>query len=316
MTTHQDMIYALGGVPVELGIGTVGLAGGNWYFFDPTHGATGADALTPQTATKSLKTAYDLCRDGYNDGVVFIGGATAWNPTAALTWSKSYTHLIGTNSIPGVGNRCRIVAQATADLTVPLIISGSGCLFKNFQVYNEHATGAATGAVSITTGARNIFEDVFFMSPVSSTAASYSCKLASAENVFVRCTFGQFTNARSAASYSLWITGTGNVSRNKFIKCEFLSWGANAAHFLVNHDSTLDAVPTVTWFEECLFNNIGTSLTAAISDGSTAAGHQIVFRGQTDFLNVTAVGDVLTYMFCHDQATTPSGLLMTVVAES
>jgi hypothetical protein len=262
-----------------------------------------------------LLTCYNKCRDGYNDGVIFMGGATAWNPSAALTWAKNYTHLIGTNALPGVGNRCRIVALAADDLTVPLIISGTGCYFKNIQVYNEHATGSATGCVSIT-GLRNIFENVFFMSPVSGTAASYSCKVATAENLFFRCTFGQFTNARSAASYSLWITGTGNVSRNKFVKCEFLSWGANANHFLVNHDSTLDAVPTVTWFEECLFNNVGTSLTAAISDGSTAAGHQIVFRGQTDFLNVTAVGDVLTYMFCHDQVTTPSGLLMTVVAES
>lgn len=316
MTSFGDMVYMLGGVPVGSGLGDVALAGGKWYFFNPTLGTANGDALSPETATNSLLIAYNLCRDAKNDGVIFVGGASAWNPTVALTWSKSYTHLIGTNSIPGVGNRCRIVAQAAAAITVPLIISGSGCTFKNFQVYNEKAAGAAAGCVSITTGARNIFENVFFMQPVATDANSYSCKLASAENVFIRCTFGQFTNVRSAASFGLWITGAGNVSRNKFIKCEFLSWATAASHFLVNHDSTLDAVPTVTWFEECLFNNVGTELTAAIKDASTSAGHQILFRGQTDFLNVAAVGDVLTYMFCHNQVTTPSGLLMTVVAES
>jgi hypothetical protein len=315
MTTVSDMLMQFGGVPVG-GFDPVLLAGGKWYFCDPTHGSSGADATTPETANSNLLTCYNKCRDGYNDGVIFIGGATAYNPAAALTWSKSYTHLIGTNSIPGVGNRCRIVSQAATALVVPLIISGSGCVFKNFQVYNETATGTATGCVSITTGARNIFENVFFMSPVSTTSASYSCKLASAENVFVRCTFGQMTNARAAATYNLWILGAGNVSRNKFIDCEFLSWSASADHVHVLLDANLDAVPTVTWFENCLFDNLGTGLTESINDNCTAAGHQVILRGHNDFLNVTAVGGTLTYIFAPDAAANVSGLLMIAVAES
>ncbi len=315
MTTFGDMVNMLGGVPVAGGLGDVALAGGKWYFCDPTHGTANADGETPATANSSLLTCYNKTRDGYNDGVVFMGGATAWNPAAMLTWSNSYTHLIGTNSMPGLGNRCRIVSQAATALTVPVTFSGSGCVIKNIQIYNEKAAGAAAGC-AIITGSRNVFEDVFFMSPVATDAASYSCKLGSAENTFVRCTFGQMTNPRTAASYGLWMHGVGNVSRNKFIKCEFLSWGYNADHTHVIFDADMAAVPIVTWFEDCLFDHIGTSLTEAINDNCTAAGHQILLLGQCDVMNATAVGGTLTYMFVHDQATTPSGLLMTVVAEA
>jgi hypothetical protein len=283
MTTFGDMVNMLGGVPVGSGLDVSGLAGGNWFFCDPTHGNTNGDALTPGTATNSLLKAYNKTRDGYNDGVIFIGGATAWNPTAMLTWSNNYTHLIGTNSMPGLGNRCRIVSQAAAALTVPVTFSGAGCYIKNIQISNEKAAGAAAGC-AIITGLRNVFEDVFFMSPVATDAASYSCKLGSAENAFIRCTF--------------------------------LSWGYNADHVHVLFDVDMVAVPIVTWFEDCLFDHVGTALTESVNDNCTAADHQILYLGQCDFMNVTAVGGTLTYMFVHNQVTTPSGLLMTVVAES
>ena len=315
MTTVSDMVYMLGGVPVAGGLGDVALAGGKWYFCDPTHGSANADGTSPDTANSSLLTVYNKCRDGYNDGVVFMGGATAWNPAAALTWSKNYTHLIGTNNMPGLGNRCRIVAQAATALTVPVTFSGSGCLIKNIQIYNEKAAGAAAGT-AIVTGSRNIFEDVFFMSPVATDASSYSCKLGSAENTFVRCTFGQMTNPRTAASYNLWVHGAENVSRNKFIKCEFLSWSSSADHAHVLLDADMAAVPIVTWFEDCLFDNLGTSLTESINDNCTSAGHQVVLRGHNDFLNVTAVGGTLTYIFAPNAAADVSGLLMIAVAES
>jgi hypothetical protein len=315
MTTFGDMLYHLGGVPV--GAQEVMLAGGNWYFCDPTHGSADGDATSPGTATNSLLVAYNKCRDGYNDGVIFIGGATAWNPTAMLTWSKNYTHLIGTNGMPGLGNRCRIVSTAaTALATATVTFSGSGCHIRNVQISNETATGTASGC-AIITGLRNVFEDVFFMSPASATAAAYSCKLGSAENAFVRCTFGQFTNPRTAASYSLWIHGVGNVSRNKFIDCEFLSWGYDNSHVHVLFDVDLAAVPQVTWFEGCAFNHIGTALSESINDNSTAADHRIILRGQNNiFLGVSAVGGTLTYIYHASVIGTTSGLIALAVNES
>jgi hypothetical protein len=298
MTTFGDMVYQFGGVPVG-GFDPVMLAGGKWYFADPTHGAAGGDAQTPATATNSVKTAYDLCRDGYNDGVVFIGGATAWNPTAALTWSKSYTHLIGTNNLPGVGNRCRVVAKAADTLSPVITFSGSGCLIKNLQVYNEKATGTANGTI-VVTGSRNMLENVFALTPVSVTAASYSLKVAGSENVFIRCSIGQHTNARSAASYGLWLyNGTvGTCLRNKFIKSEFLSWSSSVAHELCHIDADLVGETWTVQFEDCLWDNVvagAGTLTAAIVDASTAADHTILFRGKNEFCGITAVANPLTY---------------------
>ncbi len=288
---------------------------GNVYYVDPTNGSSGNDGLTPGNAKASLLAAYNLTTADQNDVVVFLGGATADNPSAALTWSKSYTHLIGVSSpLPGLGQRCRVVALAATAVSPVITFSANGCIVKNIQFYNEKAAGAAAG-VAIVTGSRNYFENVFFMSPVATDAASYSLKMSGSENVFVRCTIGQLTNPRAAASYGLWLHGATAVSRNKFIGCEFLSWGYNADHVHVLVDVDIVTVPWVTWFEDCLFQHVGTSLTEAINDNSTSAGHQIVLRGHNDVLNATAVGGTLTYTFAPDADDAVSGLLMIAVVE-
>ena len=318
MTTFADMVYMLGGVPV--GAMEVMLAGGKWYFCDPTHGTADADATTPQTATNSLLKAYNKCRDGYNDGVIFIGGATAWNPAASLTWSKSYTHLIGTSGQLGVGQRCRIVAQAAAALSPVVTFSGNGCVIKNLQINNEKAAGAASG-VAIITGQRCIFENVFFMVPTATDAASYSAKVSGGENAFIRCTFGQHTIVRTAASYTLWVhIGDGDNQRNKFIGCDFLSWSSAAGHVLVKVDTDLTTDTFSMWFEDCLFHNIisgSGTLTAAIVDGATDAGHRIVMKGKGNtIVGCAAVANPLTYVYTAEVGGTQSGLLATAINES
>ncbi|MFA6213500.1 MAG: hypothetical protein WC714_28950 [Candidatus Obscuribacterales bacterium] len=293
-------------------------AGGKWYYCDPTFGTTGGDGLSAESACSNLATVYDLCRDGYNDGVIFIGGATAYNPAAAFTWSKSYCHLVGISAdLPGLGQRCRFVMLAATALTPAITFSGSGNVIANMQFYNEKAAGSAAGCV-VVTGSRNLFQNVFFMSPVATDAASYSLKVNGSENVFSGCTIGQFTNPRTAASYGLWLYGTTTCLRNKFIGCEFLSWGYNADHVHVFVDSSITVVPWTIWFENCLFQHNATALTQAVDDNCTAAGHQIVFRGRdTLMVNSGVVGDVLTYMFCPDlYHATASGLLAVTVAES
>jgi hypothetical protein len=287
------------------------------YLVDTVNGSDSNPGTSWQQPLKSVTLAEDMCVADRHDTVLFLSGDTADNPTAAIVWDKDYTHLIGLSSdVYGLGQRCRIVAQAAADLTVPVTFSGNGCIVKNLQIYNEHATGDATGT-AIVTGSRNYFENVFFMVPVSATAASYSLKMSGNENTFYRCTIGQFTNARSAASYGLWLHGATAVSRNRFVDCEFLSWAASADHVHVLVDADIVTEPWITWFENCMFDNIGTALTEAINDNSTAAGHQIVLRGRDNaVLNATAVGGTLTYIFAPDVAANVSGLLMIAVAES
>ncbi len=319
MTTFGDMVFQMGGVPVLSGI-PFG-PNSKVFFVDPVNGDDDNNGLSPKYAFAGIEEALDNCTSGNNDVILFIGGATACNPAAAITWNKEYTHLIGISSpVFGLGQRCRIVATAAVGASPVITISASGCIFKNIQFNNEKAAGAASG-VAIVTGSRNYFENCFFMAPTATDAASYSLKMSGSENVFYRCTIGQFTNFRSAASYGLWLHGATAVSRNKFVECEFLSWGGGSpsTHVHVLVDADIVTVPWVTWFENCLFHNNyggGTILAQAIDDNSTATGHQLVFRGQNLVLGATIVGDALSYMFAPNPDASISGLLMVTVAES
>lgn len=286
------------------------------FLVDTVNGDDDNPGTTWQAPLKSLEAAEDLCTADRHDTVLFLAGDSANNPAASIVWDKDYTHLVGLGSeLPGLGQRCRVVLQAAIEETPVITFSGNGCIVKNIQFYQEKAAGAASGC-AIVTGSRNYFKNVFFMSPVATDANSYSVKMSGNENVFERCTLGQFTNARAAASMNLWLHGATATSRNKFVKCEFLSWSGSASHMHVLVDADIVTEPWVTWFEDCMFHNFGTALTESINDNSTAANHQIVLRGHNDFLNCTAVGGTLTYTFAPDAAANVSGLLMIAVAES
>jgi hypothetical protein len=205
MTTHADMIYGLGGVPFLTGVPFGPRA--KYYFVDPSSSEASDSNEGTELAhpLASLEAAEDKCVSGQNDVVFFIAGATADNPTASITWDKDYTHLIGIGSqLPGVGQRCRVVLEAATAATPVITFAGDGCVIKNMQFNQEKASGAASG-VAIVTGHRNFFENVFFMTPTSQTAASYSLKVGGTENTFHRCTIGQHTNVRNAATYGLWL---------------------------------------------------------------------------------------------------------------
>ncbi len=315
MTTFGDMLYMLGGVPVS-GFDPVMLCGGNWYFCDPTHGTTTGDALTPQTANSNLLTCYNLTRDGYNDGVIFMGGATAYNPASAFTWANNYTHLLGaSSSVPGKGQRCRVVAQAATALTQAMTISGSGCVFKNIQFNNEKASGASGSAT--VSGLRNRFDNCFFMNPTAVTAASWALQVTGSENAFFRCSIGQMTNVRTTSSYGLLLKTAANSL--KFIGCEFQSWSDQTAHVPVYIDSSITSEAWQLQFEDCLFQNLGNALLAyGIVDGATDTYHQIIFRGNNNlFVKITAVSDQLSKTYVADTKTAASsGLLAVAVAES
>ena len=318
MTTYSDLVCMLGGVPALAGIPFGPKS--KYYFVDPVNGSDSNAGTSLAAPKKSLQAAEELCVANQHDTVFFIAGATADNPTAAITWDKDYTHLIGIGSpLPGLGQRCRVVMLAATVATPVITISASGCIFKNLQFNQEKATGAASG-VAIVTGSRNYFENVFFMAPTSATLASYSLKVSGSENVFYRCTVGQYTNFRSEASYGLWLFGASTCLRNKFVQCEFLSWqgGAGSAHAHIYVDSAVAVVPWVIWFENCFFGanySGGTIQTQAIDDNSTSAGHQIILRGHNDFLGCSAVADTLTYIFAPNPEDDVSGLLMIAVNE-
>lgn len=292
------------------------------YLYDPVNGSDSNPGTSFQAPLLTLEAAEDLCVANQHDVVLALAGATANNPAAAIAWDKSYTHLIGIGSLlPGLGQRSRVVMAAATALTPTITFSGNGCIVKNMQFNQEKATGAASG-VAIVTGERNYFENVFFMCPTSATAASYSLKVGGGENAFVRCTIGQHTLVRSAATRGLWLyVGSDDCQRNKFIDCEFLSWatGGGTAHVLVYVDVDIDVEVYTAFFENCLFDNIGAAtLAVAIDDNCATLDHQIVLRGKNDFAGCTAVADPLTYCLSgrYGAAGARSGHLMITVAES
>jgi hypothetical protein len=291
------------------------------YLVDPVNGSASNPGTTWQAPLLSLEAAEDLCVANRHDTVLFLAGATADNPTAAIAWDKSYTHLIGVGSeLPGLGQRCRVVMAAATAVTPVITFSGNGCIVKNMQFNQEKASGAS--GVAIVTGQRCLFENVFFMCPTSATAASYSLKVSGGENVFKRCTIGQHTLVRSAATRGLWLyKGDGDCHRNKFIDCEFLSWasGGGTAHVLAYTDVDIDVEVFTAFFENCLFANIGpATLAVAIDDNCAATDHRLYLRGQGNcFAGCTAVADPLTYVLKAETGTgTQSGLLMATVNES
>jgi hypothetical protein len=301
MTTFADAVSQFGGVPVGSGLGQLGLAGGKWYFFDPSGGSDSNDGLTPTTAKATLLAAYNLCRDGENDGVIFLGGASGYEPAAAFVWAKSYCHLIGaTNGLFGMGQRARIVNAAANDLAVLFTLSGSGCLISNVQFFDGKDKDE-DGACVLVSGSRNKFVNSFIAGIGHATpgarAGSYSLKVSGAENEFVECTVGLDTILRAAANAELIVSGP----RNNFRNCEIRSYSETAGKFLVKIDnSTADLRDTI--FEDCLFFNYTVNWATGITDAfdMPAGGntHYVILKGNCVLVGVgTGWADTVTHLY-------------------
>ncbi len=264
---------------------------GIWYYCDPTNGTAGGDGLSAETACSSLLTVYNLCRDGYNDGVIFIGGATSYQPSAAFDWTKSFTHLIGANSsLPGMGQRSRIVNTAANDLSVLFTMSGSGNVVANIQFF-DGKDSAADGACLLVSGSRNHFINSFVAGMGDATASgpfsragSYSAKVTGSENTFTNCTIGLDTVARTAANAELIVTG----ARNRFVGGELRSNSTTSTHVLVRIDSTADMRDVQ--FEDVLFFNYSTNWATGITDAfdtsTVTSTVYIILRGLCQFVGV------------------------------
>lgn len=290
MTTHKDGIYQYGGVPVGSGLGSVGLAGGSTYFVDVANGAAGNSGKTPADATNSVAVAYGYCTSGQNDTVVLIGSGSAWAPTETLTWSKSYTHLIGAAvPLPGMGQRARIEASASVDITPVITLSGSGCLFSGIKCNNMHNAASDSGDVLVS-GSRNMFVDCELFGMGSTTAGaragSWSVSVTGAENHFQRTTIGCDTVLRAAANSELILWGSG--PRNSFSDCTFRSNCDTAGKFMVKVDVNSGDLRTAI-FEDCLFYNYSQNHGATLTDAISISGsrtHDVILKGNNILIGI------------------------------
>ena len=299
MTTFGDLVYQLGGVPVGSAIGSVGLAGGDVYFVDVANGAAGGGGKNPSDANSSVLTAYGYTTSAKNDSVILIGSGSAWAPAATLAWAKSYTHLIGASApVPGMGQRARIEASASDDITPVITVSGTGNLFSNLKINNMHDAAADSGCVLVS-GGRNMFYNTMIFG-MGSTAAgaragSWSVSVSGEENYFERCVIGCDTILRAAANSELKLSGV----RNQWSNCTFKSNSVTSGKFMVAVTNTGDLRCNI--FEDCLFYNYATNHAATLGNAfDTAAGgstYDIILKGNCSFVGIDAVADTNSFVW-------------------
>jgi hypothetical protein len=228
----------------------------NVYIVDSTNGDDGNAGDRWELPLKTIAAAYAKCTANQHDVVLVVAGASGNTLSAALDWSKSYTHLVGLSAPTHAANRARIFQLATLEDASPLLtVSGDGCIFKNFYIFQGVDDADSLINVSVT-GSRNYFENVHFAGGGHATMAidgGASLKLDGGdENLFRNCTIGVDTIA----------SGTGHVgilfdtdaSRNVFEDCHVSMYAGHAgAAFVEVADGT--GIDRYTIFKKCLFSN-------------------------------------------------------------
>lgn len=261
------------------------------YVVDP---ANGSDNSTDgghsfKNPLASLEEAEDRCVANQHDVVIYVAGSSGNNLAAALTWDKSYTHLIGLCAPTRMAQRSRIFQTSTLTGASPLLtISASGCIFKDFYIFQgvDDATSLINVAV---TGGRNYFENVHFAGGGHASQAidgGASLKLDGAEeNTFVNCTVG--VDTIDAATGMMGMLFDGEAHRNLFEKCTFrMRAGNSGAGFVEVVDAT--GIDRDNTFDNCMFINNSTENDMASAFVIPAMGEpRVILLKDCMFHNVT-----------------------------
>jgi hypothetical protein len=298
MTTVNDMLYQLGGLPA---LPPLPIApGGTWYWVDPVNGSASNDGLAPVLDNAghgpllTIAAAYAKTTDLHHDVVVLLEGASPTIETATITWSNSYTHLIGFCAPVREGQRARITQLSTATgVTHLFTLSGSGCVWANVRIVQEVNDATSLGILNVT-GERNYFWNVDFAGGAhSASAIDGGCSVritGGSELFFDRCTFGLDTVAWATGFAGLVYAATGGAARNVFRDCLFNASAGNANAIFVEllGNSGLDRYHI---FDRCIFQNLSsTAMTEAfkVAAGFDPANKRVLLRdcaliGATDW---------------------------------
>ena len=284
MTTFNDMVQMFGGLPALAGVPFGKDA--KYYFVDPVNGSSGNSGLSLDDALDSIVTAEDKCVANQHDTVFYIAESSGDTWSAALTWDKNYTHLIGICAPTMVAQRSRVFQLSTLTDASPLLdITASGCIFKNFYIFQGVDDAGSLLNVRVT-GGRNYFENVHFAGGGHATQAidgGASLALYGAEEcTFVNCTIGVDTIA--AATGMMGMRVDTDAKRNIFRGCNFTMYAGHAGcGFVEIVDSA--AFDRYLLFDNCLFINdaVGYTMTSAfiIPSGMGSATHRIVLKDCT-----------------------------------
>jgi hypothetical protein len=237
-------------------------------FCDPLNGSDGNDGLTLSNAKKTLAAAYAIARDGANDTIFLVSSGLAAGTArvdAAFSWVKNATHLVGICPPNSSSLRARIApTSATTAFTPFFTHSGSGCYFKNIQLWHGFGTGAAAQINLLLNEANyNRFENCHIAgmgdAASAASATSRALKLIGADdNEFVYSTIGIDTIARTAANrlveFVVGADGNG-CARNRFGDCVFPAWTTTVQTQTDFYAGAANGIDRTTLIERCLFVN-------------------------------------------------------------
>ena len=279
MPHYNDMLYHLGGLPVMAGIPFT--MHSKYYFVDARYGSDSNHGRTVDKPLATIIAAEDKCVGNQHDAIFLIGTGTAVAMTAALTWDKSYTHLIGITAPTHVAQRARITNEDTTytGLSPLFNVTASGCIFKNFYCFSGLADADALINWQVS-GGRNYFENIHFAGPGNTTcaidgAAALRLVGSGGEHMFKHCTFGVDTVAAATGVRSLAIYG--GTPRNWFQDCNFISYAGAGGAMFVEWES-LSAVDRYMLFDNCSFINTGaTTIDSAFVMPASAPAHRRCF---------------------------------------
>lgn len=248
------------------GIGALGPATGELWYLAPAASSTAQfytwltqNGVKENYISTDFATIYAKMVTGRNDTLIVLPGSHTLS--AVVTWSKSYTHMIGAAPPMAINSRCRFAATTAG---TPLVtISGSGNHFRNIM-WSQDGTHATNYAVNgYVTGARNLFEyctwrNLGALAYVDNSCRNLKLSASDGENEFYRCTLGADTiDGGTATNYNLEVvmasSNPGNA-RTRFKDCYILGNGsANSSFMTCTANNSLGG----GWmeFDRCRFYN-------------------------------------------------------------
>jgi len=295
--THMSGLE-VAGVPT-MGVSGAPLFTGSWWFVDPASGSDGNTGAA-DSPLATIYRAYSLAADGNNDVIVIVGDGTttgtarmstalaaandATATTGTVTWAKNALHMIGQAS-PTVNSRARF-APPTGTYTAATFgnsgnmfnVTGAGCYFANFSVYNGFSTGATGQIAWKDAGSRNTYVGVSILGMNDSTSAGSTTSRSltitgGGEHTFVGCQIGGDTTTRTAANATLEFSG--GTARSRFIECVFPAM-TNAATPIIIKTAAASAIDRWNLFDRCVFVNAvkstSTTMSGAVTMAASAGG--------------------------------------------
>jgi hypothetical protein len=280
MSTFPDGLFQYGGAPVGLPFFPALRKGAKVFFVDPVIGSDSASGLKPEAALDTVGAAFAKTTDKAGDVVILLGdgSTTGTSRDAAIVWDHSNTHLIGVTA-PGLNKRARIAPPSAStdvgDYSPYITLSGSGCIFANFSLFQGNSEDGASSIGILVSGSQNYLYNVDILNGAAANQGDEACfnlQITGSENVVERCFIGTDTYSRgnNAVSANVKFGGARNV-----IKDSILSMYADDTEpvFVLAAASSGDR-----WhlMEDCKLINsspvltAATSIEAAVSWSSTA----------------------------------------------